>query len=1029
MKTKRFLSLLLIVALMISDASGVVFAKQSYDTGVIDFEDYTGTWNATTNPTDITLPTHSSATFAKSGNTAPNASNGVTNGAPEGSTINGNSLKVYYQYNSALSSNYSGFQFYPNDALENTFRVKFSLYYKQSLGGEYVYFKDDTNNSRAVYITSGRKVCFFWNDYVEDSSGNDITLELDKWYDFDILYNTNNNGFRAVISDNNGVISDTTAVNAESTTLSKLTRIDFRSYAALENSGNNKNTGVAEYYVDNLCVSSYWKYENSSNNATTSNDVDSFDFTNTSLADSKLSITGSVGTLSTNVTVNTVTDSNRGTALDFTATTSSNAVLYDITDTTSRSFFYSIDFKLNDLNFKDIRFQHLYAPNNTRLTGGDATFQIVSSSKGVNMLGQRVKADGTTSGANYEISTGKWYTFAIEYDVNNGVAVVSLTDDDTVYSYTRDCGNIGIAMSRVKIFCNFDTEASPSSILFDNVKFGYTRAEEYPSFDISANSSAAFDVPFTNSKFYVSADITTKDTADTTVVAAGGAADVTLATVGSDASVHSISALVNDTSATSIVFNAGGDITVDNLKIETVYDFELIESKSTTGAEQTLCEDDAVIATFTNKIDKTSFTTSTVTMPYINSAPEYTITFPDDYTAQINFANGLDFGTHYHIAFTGVRDIYGNTLTDYIEYDTYQPDLVMTAPSFTRDGEILSLTCPGKITSTITAQAFNGCTYDMMLTLALYCAGELGAVDTKSFTVGAAEASYSVEVTVPDDGNFYVAKAFVWDKTLSPYTETAILKATTDQPIAIIKLDDLRDSSIDKFVDITDWAEQKGIKVSYGVIAHKTFVDASYKATTIAKAVDMYNTPYVELWYHGYDINFEYNADRDAQSADFKSGIDIAAENGITFTSFCPPQSKYNADTMYLLDNTYKNFTNIMIKDKPLSVAGIEGDYAITVLTDAIDVEENRDVDGDGDTETIVRSTQSLIDDWNEAKNKGKSYILLQSHPGFAWNHTIDGENDSTGETNYKEFIEYLISEGVVFMTPSEYTEYSKSLS
>lgn len=1021
MKTKRFLSILLIVALMISATSGVVFAKQSYDTGVIDFEGYKGNWDATTNPTNITLPTHSSATFGKTGDTAPNASNGVTNGAPEGDTDNGNSIKVYYKYNSTLSSNYSGFQIHLNDTFENTFRVKFSLYYKQSLGGDYVYFKDGTYNSRAVYITNGRKVCFFWNDYVEDSSGNGITLELDKWYDFDILYNINNEEFRAVISDDSGIISDTTAVNAESNALSKLTRIDFRSYSPLGNSGNNKNTGVAEYYVDNLRVSSDWKYKNSSDSATTNKDVEVFDFTNTPVSNSKLDITGNIGKLYTNVNADTATDTAKGTVLDFTAATSSNAVFYDITEPAERSFFYSIDFKLNDFNFKDIRFRHNY--DGGKLTGGDATFQITSA-KAVNMLGQRVKADGTTGGANYEISSGKWYTFAMEYDVNTGIAIVSLIDGNTVYSYTRDCGDIGIELSQVKIFCNFETGASPSSILFDNMKFRYTRSEEYPSFDISANSSATIAVPFINSKFHVSADITTKDTADTTVVATGGTADVTLAAVGNDASVHKISAVVNDTSAASIVFNAGGDITVDNLKLETVYDFELIESKSTTGAEQLLYEDSAAKASFTNKIDKTSFTTSTVTMPCIDEVPEYTITFPDDYTAQINFANGLDFGTHYHIAFTGIRDIYGNTLTDYIEFDTYQPDLVMTNPSFTRDGELLSLTSPGKITSTITAQAFNGCTYDMMFTLALYCAGELKSVDTKSFTIGAAEASHSVEVTVPGDGNFYVAKAFVWDESLSPYTQTAILKATTDQPVAILKFDDLKSQKIDDFNEVTQWLDEQDIKASYGFMGYQLLdnVSSTIRNEVDATILSMYRNPRIELWYHGYaDTNMYKDKTEAEQKSDFDSGINGAYEKyGITFTAFNPPSNNLDETTLNLINDTYTNFTTVMLKDKPLSSLGYDdADYSFTTLWKAIDMESN---------DTLL-SLDTLKASWEEAKTNGYEYVLMQMHPGYTWNKLTTDSSTEYGKDTLTQFVNYLKSQGVVFMTPSEYTEYSQSLS
>ena len=105
--------------------------------------------------------------------------------------------------------------------------------------------------------------------------------------------------------------------------------------------------------------------------------------------------------------------------------------------TVARSFSYSIDFRLNDFNFKDIRIQHMYAPSNARLPGGDATFQVTSA-KGVNMLGQRVKVNGGTTGANYEISSGKWYTFAIDYNIYNSPFFRFLNEENTYLSELAD---------------------------------------------------------------------------------------------------------------------------------------------------------------------------------------------------------------------------------------------------------------------------------------------------------------------------------------------------------------------------------------------------------------------------------------------------------------------------------------------------------------------------------------------------------------------------------------------------------------
>ncbi len=1024
---KKFISAVLFMAIIVSTFSGAVFAKQSYDTGVIDFEDYKGTWDATTNATSGNMPSIEFTQYSEIFSTT----NGITNGTTNGNTTNGNSLKVGYKYDATLSGKYGGFKYTMDEDLYNSVYVEFSIFYANRTCGERIRLKGQSGNPY-IEITSTGRVNLFETGQLKDDGGNFIIVDENKWYDFKVWYNINTQEFRVSMSDDTGLVFDESGVSAKSVS-GYLDRIEFISATGI---GNFKDTAAyynetSEIYYDNIRIASDWKYETK---AAGSGETDIFDFENANISNAKLDIDAAIGNLNTNVNVNTVADSIKGNTLDFTAVSNSNAFLYDINTPVARSFFYSIDLKLNDLNFKDIRIRHLYGSkaSDERLKGsatnGDATFQITSS-KAVNMLGQRVKADGSTSGANYEISTGKWYTFAIDYNVNTGIATVKLIDGDTVYSYTRECAaeNIGIALAQVKTYCSgINDGATSSSILFDNIKFGYKDAEEYPSFDIEAGASDSITVPFANKKYFVSADITTKDNAQTTVSIVNGETETTIATVGGEAGNYSVSELVEDTSATAVKFNADGAIAVSNLKIQTVYDFELIENKSTTGSAISLNDSDTVTAKFTNKINKDTFNTSTVTMPYIASAPAMTLSFPDDYTVKIDFEREL--GTHYHIAFTGVEDIYGNTLTDYIEFNTYMPDLYMSDISFTRDGKNLSLTSPGKIEASFTANANNGKSFGVKYFLGLYLNGELTEIDSDTFTVSEETKTYTLDVTVPSDGKYYVAKAFIWNDNLVPYREASVLKATSDQPIAIIKLDDLRDNHIDKFVDITSWAEENEIKVSYGVIAHKTFVDASFKDKTIAKAVAMYNNPNVELWYHGYDISFEYDASKDEQSEDFKSGIDAAAEHGIIFTSFCPPQSKYTADTMDLLDNTYKNFTNIMVKDKPLSVAGISGNYNITVLTDAINVEENRDVDGDGDNETIVRNTQSLIDDWNAAKAAGKDYILLQTHPGTAWTHIVDGASDSTGENNFKAFIEYLIGEGVVFMTPSEYTEYSKNL-
>ena len=68
-----------------------------------------------------------------------------------------------------------------------------------------------------------------------------------------------------------------------------------------------------------------------------------------------------------------------------------------------------------------------------------------------------------------------------------------------------------------------------------------------------------------------------------------------------------------------------------------------------------------------------------------------------------------------------------------------------------------------------------------------------------------------------------------------------------------------------------------------------------------------------------------------------------------------------------------------------------------------------------GNTDTV----DNLKTMWNEKSTK--KYILLQVHPA-QW-----VSNEGSDE-RFKEFLLWLKSEGVVFMTPSEYTAYINTL-
>lgn len=1035
MKKKSLLSILLVVAMVISQMLTVVFAKQGIDTGVIDFEDYIGTWDKTQNSTIGELPEDELGTFTKNKENIDFApSNGITSGSPAGDTSNGKSMKVYYEYD-AESEDYAGFKYALKENIYNTVHVGFSIYYDSILGGEYIYFRGESA-VRAFYITGTRKINPFnlKNEkgniiYMKDSSDNDFVLDLDKWYSFDTWYNMDTEEFKVVVSDSSGPVSEYTGIST--TDISYMYRLDLRSYAALNNSNNNKNTGIAEIYWDNFRINSDWKYKAK---AVSSDSTDTYDFTGVTDVSS---ISGDYGSFAftgatKNVTLGTETDADKGTCLSYilSSDSQSSELRYNVKSRMSGDYTYKASFMLKDKNFAEMRFRHYYGSGASSFKYNGSSYMMYFTPTSTYILNNCLKCeDGKT---NFSFDTNVWYEYSMSFDGNTGYMTISVSDEaGVIYTYSAyDSAYKGVEYSRTSIAnngaLNKNAVDTSSTILIDDITAGYTDSfkpeviKEYDSFDVAAAASVALDVPFAGTKFKITADITTKDAADTVLIATGDSGDVTLATAGGNASVHSISAVVRDTSVSAICFNAGGDITVDNLKIETVHDFALVEDKSTTGDDCIVDEDSAVKAVFTNKIDRSSFTASSVTMPYAGSGVDFSITFPDDYTAQINFAK--DIGTHYHIAFTDVRDIYGNTLTDYIEFDTVLPDLYMTDVQFMRDGSLLALATPGDVSADFVAQANNGKSYDMMFTLGLYSGTKLVKVMSQSFTVGNVKEPHSVELDIPDDGNYYVVKAFLWSKdNIKPYIKEKVLKSTTDLPVVILRFDDLKSQKISDFDEVTRWLDDYDLKACYGFMGKQilTNVSSLIRDEFDAKVTAMKNNPRIELWHHGYEDNNMYEGQSiEVQRADFANCIDGAYEKyGIVFTAFCPPSNKLDETTLKLMNEEFTNFKVLMLS-KSLEEMGYEDNYNFTTLSNQVRIEAS----------DAILPLETLKANWQEAVEAGHEYVVMYSHPGYSWNKLTTGSETEYGKDTLTQFVQYLKSEGVVFMNPTEYAEYAEAL-
>ena len=713
----------------------------------------------------------------------------------------------------------------------------------------------------------------------------------------------------------------------------------------------------------------------------------------------------------------------------------------------------SVDFKLKDINFKELRFRYYNDGSSVFLSKGisDAALIFVGGNQRVSVYGTALKNEDNSY---YNFDIDKWYTFTQKFDTNTGIVVATFTDGEKSFTVTKDISatSVGTGVFRSHTYItSLASTATQSDILFDNFTFAYRddinhfAHHEYDATDISGGSNHSVTVPLKDTSFMYKSTVTTSDASICKISAVTADGNISLANFGNIAGNYGISIIINpalnsasvsitdpkgntnnsnvslgeskvDVNAISFTNESTENIlTVGAATLESMYDFTLDREKSTTGPDAEVEDDSVIKAVFTNKINKSSFTETTVKMPY-NTDTDYTITFPDDYTAQINFVKVM--GTHYHILFDGVSDIFGNTLTDYIEFDTVVPDLYMTDIQFIRDDSMLTLTSPGEITASFEAQANNGNSYNMMFALALYNGTELYKVTSESFIVGSTKSTYSLRLNVPDDENYYIAKAFLWnDDTLEPYIEEKTLKATTNLPVVILRFDDLKSQKINDFDEVTQWLDYYDLKACYGFMGYQILnnVSSTIRDEFDSKIIAMKNNPRIELWHHGYaDQNMYEGKTVEEQRADFSNCIDGAYEKyGITFSAFCPPSSKLDETTLNLMNNEFTNF-KVLMTDKPLEDMGYENKYNFTVLSNLVRIEAS----------DRILPIETLKSNWEKAVDAGHEYVIMYSHPGYSWNKLTTNSETEYGKDSLTQFIEYLKSEGVVFMNPTEYVEY-----
>lgn len=223
------------------------------------------------------------------------------------------------------------------------------------------------------------------------------------------------------------------------------------------------------------------------------------------------------------------------------------------------------------------------------------------------------------------------------------------------------------------------------------------------------------------------------------------------------------------------------------------------------------------------------------------------------------------------------------------------------------------------------------------------------------------------------------------------------------QRIVILKLDDVVDGPEGQVVSerwqrVTDFLEKKKIKSSFGVIGYSLVEDNPHYFQWVKK---INGKGLVEFWNHGFlerkaeDPQGEFEKDYDNQLRSLQLTDSLAkVKLGITFRVWGPHWSGTNSDTDRALAQVPSIRMTFGAPDKPVYFKGI-------VLPRIIDLEYPTH---NPDFEKFVAAYKNL---------KDKTFLsYLQGHPN-SW--------DEQRWEQFVKIIDFLQSEGVVFVIPSEY--------
>ncbi len=981
MRKAKIWSILLVATLILSVFCIPASAETAVDFSS-DFSDYIGTWNGTTVTDTAVFPTIPGGAVANYNAIKP--FNGVTSGTPTDSPY-GTSVKIHQKYSAEDTAKiYGGFKY----TLSGGNSVDDSVYFESSVYTE--------PNADKLYITksiefrnygTGRtgaaiRPVLFSGSYIQTyGETTSVPYEGGRWLDFKIWTNLTTGDFKTQIWSEGEMLDEVTGTTDVSTLGKSMTQIIFmhRVYSGYTNNWKYDEDGNPYdqiTYVDNFRLQEAYGFENPEPDALAAFDFN--DYTNTT--DIKTGPSNGVwgtwkwGYANSKTHGIFAEETDRGTSLRF-----ENPVYEGETDSTGAPADTTLpngNLTLNQLKYPAV----YYDLNDTyKVTEGAAYLKTSVMLGDLNFNSARVAMGGVnvfylTPNLENEYSDGDIKIFGDEASIDTGLNLKLNNWYDIETTLDISTGYIEISIDDGKEKYEYS---------------GYVPESTYaPGTEISRLQ-------------YISWNRTPHH-------------DWSKPT----------SMLIDD-----VKFGGIGEIYVPD---GTEYEFLIDKRLTTTGFDKVINMTDDVVVSFTNEIDTSAFNAS------VNgtAVSEDDIVFVDGRTVRLDFPKTQN--ASYKVDMTDIEDVYGNTLTDYIIFSTEAQDMYISGVSYTRDGEVLKKTSPGKAAVFFEGAEYSGDGTEIYFTAGVFRDGRLISASKDIFEMTAEETEYSLEVTIPDDTNYYVIKTFIWNAaTLEPLADMSMLTATQDGlPVALVKLDVLEPTEelFTMYEDIKVFLEEEEIKAAVGFVSRR--LDSDFTDEELvdvgARVRNYYDSDYIEMWDHQYSPLITCDtATYEEQLGNLNNATAAMSKIGMEYRVWGPTNNACNEYTAAAL-NASPNYELVIIRKtmKQLNAVGmLDESNNFKVLYEWMPVETGATDAASGSLYTVPRHIEEIQADWEAAIYDRSPYLLLQWHPNT--NGTVITDSDGVvwgGEGNTMlDGISWFKEQGATFMTPLEYIEYLKN--